>query len=82
MRLMLTIYIDADACPVKDEVYRVALVAYAGQDLTSVEQLVKLFWPPSLGDVAAQPRTPSRTANRLATSTPERNAPSMYPANA
>jgi hypothetical protein len=42
MRLMLTIYIDADACPVKDEVYRVALVAYAGQDLTSVEQLVKL----------------------------------------
>ena len=24
MRPMLTIYIDADACPVKDEVYRVA----------------------------------------------------------
>jgi hypothetical protein len=68
MRLMLTIYIDAGACPVKDEVYRVALVAYAGQDLTLAHDVTRQyeacqFLPvtlPPLIETAAQPISEDR----------------------
>src|SRR5438876_2655201 len=56
MRLMLTIYIDADACPVKDEVYRVArryelrVVVVANAPLrVPAEPLVELVVRPGFG---------------------------------
>ncbi len=55
---MLTIYIDADACPVKDEVYRVArrysmgVVVVANMPLrVPSDALVKLVQRPGFGEV-------------------------------